>query len=150
MTPVCQPTTSTRPSGRPTNTRQAERLATTVPARLVWKDRTGITRSAAVVTRNVSKSGVYVDCDPSLSIPLFRLVQFEIDPGVVRDSTALPSSLRHGAILSAVYRIVPPLPSGAPQGIALRLLLDRPRVAERRPHPDPTRPRMQASASAGD
>ena len=50
-----------------------------LPARLTWKDQRGTTRFASVVTRNVSEFGVYVECQSPVSIPLFRLVQFQLE-----------------------------------------------------------------------
>jgi hypothetical protein len=103
--------------------RAAERRAISLPARLTWKDQRGTTRFATVVTRNVSEFGVYVECQSAVSIPLYRLVQFQLerDP---READRLPDALRQGRILSAVYRVSPPTSSGAPQGLALRLMVD--------------------------
>jgi hypothetical protein len=103
--------------------RAAERRAVTVPARLTWKDQHGTTRFASVVTRDVSEFGVYVECHSPVSIPLYRLVQFQLERDV-RDADGLPQSLRQGRALSAVYRVNPPKPSGARQGLALRLMVD--------------------------
>jgi hypothetical protein len=94
----------------------------TLPARLTWKDQRGTTRFASVVTRNVSEFGVFVECSAPVSIPLFRLVQFQLERDV-RDGDELPASLRQGRILSALYRVHPPKP-GKPQGLALRLMVD--------------------------
>ena len=102
--------------------RASERQTLALPARLTWKDQRGTTRFATVVTRNVSEYGVYVECHSPVSIPVFRLVQFQLEREV-RDADRLPESLRAGRILSAVYRVSPPKP-GAPQGIALRLMVD--------------------------
>ena len=100
-----------------------------LPARLTWKDQRGATRFASVVTLNVSDHGVYVECKSSVSIPLFRLVQFQLERDV-RESDTLPEALRQGRILSAVYRVSPRSSSGKPQGLALRLMVDpRRRVA---------------------
>ena len=63
-------------------------------------------RFATVMTRNVSELGVFVECQSAVSIPLYRLVQFQLERDV-RESDELPESLRQGRILSAVYRIVP-------------------------------------------
>jgi hypothetical protein len=103
--------------------RAAERRAISLPARLTWKDQRGTTRFATVVTRNVSEFGVYVECPTTVSIPLYRLVQFQLEREV-RDADRLPDALRQGRILSAVYRVSPPTSSGAPQGLALRLMVD--------------------------
>lgn len=109
------------------NKRNTERRPLTLPARLTWKDQRGATRFAAVVTRNVSEQGVYVECSSPVSIPLYRLVQFQLERDA-RDADALPSALQHGRILSAVYRVSPPSPS-KPQGLALRLMVDPRRAA---------------------
>jgi len=103
--------------------RTAERRNVAVPARLTWKDQYGTTRFASVVTRNVSEFGVYVECHSPVSIPLYRLVHFQLEREV-RDADGLPQSLRQGRALSAVYRVNPPKPSGARQGLALRLMVD--------------------------
>src|SRR5437588_8101586 len=111
---------SHRPSS---NQRIAERHSVTLPARLTWKDQRGTTRFATVVTRNISEFGVYVECQSAVSIPLYRLVQFQLEREV-READGLPGSLRQGRILSAVYRVSPPKASGTPQGLALRLMVD--------------------------
>src|SRR5262252_5218146 len=103
--------------------RCAERRAVALPARLTWKDQRGTTRFATVVTRNVSEFGVYVECHSPVSIPLYRLVQFQLERDV-RDADGLPASLRQGRALTAVYRVHPPKPSGESQGLALRLMVD--------------------------
>jgi hypothetical protein len=103
--------------------RTAERRTLAVPARLTWKDQRGTTRFASVMTRNVSEFGVYVECQSPVSIPLYRLVQFQLEREV-RDSQGLPTSLRQGRALSAVYRVSPPTPAGIRQGLALRLMVD--------------------------
>lgn len=105
------------------NERAAKRLELALPVRLTWKKADGATQFASVVTRNVSQYGVYVECASPVSIPLFRLVQFQLDVQV-DSNVPLPASLRHGRILSAVYRIVPPTSYGALQGLALRLMVD--------------------------
>ena len=104
------------------NKRSAERKTVALPARLTWKDHRGATRFAAVVARNVSDFGVYVECQSPVSIPLFRLVHFQLERDV-RQSDALPASFLQGRILSAVYRVTPPA-SAKPQGLALRLMID--------------------------
>lgn len=105
------------------NKRTAERRPVTLPARLTWKDQRGATRFATVTARNVSQFGVYVECHSPVSIPLFRLVQFQLERDVRAASDVLPDSLQQGRILSAVYRVSPPSPS-KPQGLALRLMVD--------------------------
>jgi hypothetical protein len=109
------------------NTRSNERRAITLPARLTWKDQRGATRFATVVTRNISDYGVYVECPSPVSIPLFRLVQFQLERDA-READALPGSLQNGRVLGAVYRVSPPQGS-RPQGLALRLMVDPRRMA---------------------
>ena len=109
------------------NKRNTERQTLTLPARLTWKDQRGTTRFAAVVTRNVSEQGVYVECQSPVSIPLYRLVQFQLERDG-REASQLPTTLQQGRILSAVYRVQPPSPS-RPQGLALRLMVDPRRSA---------------------
>ena len=105
------------------NTRSAERRSVCLPARLTWKDQRGTTRFASVVTRNVSEFGVFVECQGAVSIPLYRLVQFQLERDV-RDSDPVPASLKTGRILSAVYRVTSPATNGGRQGLALRLMVD--------------------------
>jgi hypothetical protein len=105
-----------------TNKRGSERQPFALPARLTWKDQRGATRFAAVVTRNVSDVGVYVECQSPVSIPLYRLVQFQLEREG-REPAALPAALRQGRVLSAVYRVTPPSPA-RPQGLALRLMVE--------------------------
>ena len=116
--------TWTAPTTRSTEQkRTAERRAIAVPARLTWKDQRGTTRFASVMTRNMSEFGVYVECQSPVSIPLYRLVQLQLERDV-RDAQGLPSSLRQGRALSAVYRVSPPTQAGVRQGLALRLMVD--------------------------
>jgi hypothetical protein len=126
-TAIAPLTPNTRPTAtatyQPSTQRAAERRAVVLPARLTWKDQRGMTRFASVVTRNISEFGVYVECQSAVSIPLYRLVQFQLERDV-RESDALPDALRHGSILSAVYRVSQPSAQGARQGLALRLMID--------------------------
>src|SRR5256885_5692409 len=115
--------TDAQPIRRPADQkRPSERHTVTLPARLTWKDQRGTTRFATVIARNVSELGVYVECQSPVSIPLFRLVQFQLERDV-RETDALPGALQQGRILSAVYRVSPPS-SAQPQGLALRLMVD--------------------------
>ena len=107
--------------------RSAERRPLNVPARLTWKDQRGATRFAAVMTRDVSEHGVFVECHSPVSIPLYRLVQLQLERDG-RDAAAVPACLQQGRVLSAVYRVSPPTATGR-QGIALRLMVDPRRVA---------------------
>jgi hypothetical protein len=109
---------------RPTDTkRAAERIALNLPARLNWKDQRGIMRFAPVVTKNVSKYGVYIECQTPISLPLYRLVQFQLENNV-RGTERLPPSFKQESILAAVYRVMPPDTGGRGQGFALRLMID--------------------------
>jgi hypothetical protein len=108
----------------PHSPRRAERLPVTVPGRLTWKDARGMPRFASVMTRNVSDEGVYLECRGGEPIPLFRLVYLQLEREG-REVAELPSALKDGRVLSAVYRVGPCEPStGAPSGYALRLLVD--------------------------
>jgi hypothetical protein len=109
------------------NKRGTERRVVSLPARLTWKDQRGTTRFATVVARNVSDFGVYVECQSPVSIPLFRLVQFQLERDG-RETATLPDTLQQGRVLSAVYRVSPPSAS-QPQGLALRLMVDPRRQA---------------------
>jgi len=62
-----------------TQRRAFDRRAVMIPARLTWKDQRGATRFASVVTRNVSEFGVYVECQSAVSIPVYRLVHFQLE-----------------------------------------------------------------------
>ncbi len=103
--------------------RSSDRRELNIPARLTWKDQRGATRFASVITRNVSEHGVYVECQSAVSIPMFRLVQFQLEREV-RDGDGLPMVLKAGRVLSAVYRVSPGSTSGRPQCLALRLMVD--------------------------
>ena len=107
---------------RAANKRTAERRAVTLPARLTWKDARGTMRFATGVTRNVSDFGVYVECHTPVSIPLFRIVQVQIERDGIA-SSAVPSAFMRGRVLSAVYRVAPATISTR-QGFALRLMVD--------------------------
>jgi hypothetical protein len=121
-------TVTSSPNRASANKRGTERRAVTLPARLTWKDQRGTTRFATVLTRNVSDCGVYVECQSPVSIPLFRLVQFQLERDA-RTAEALPGTLQQGRVLGAVYRVSPPKGS-QPQGLALRLMVTPQRTAE--------------------
>jgi hypothetical protein len=95
-----------------------------VPGRVTWRDTRGMTRFATVVTKDVSESGVYLECRGSDAIPLYRLVYLQLEREA-RDLPILPAALRDGRVLSAVYRVGPREPAtGTPSGYALRLLVE--------------------------
>jgi hypothetical protein len=118
------------PKRTDSNKRSSERRTVALPARLTWKDQRGATRFASVLARNVSDFGVYVESPTPISIPLYRLVQLQLERDA-RETGPLPDSLQQGRVLSAVYRVSPPS-SSQPQGLALRLMVDprRATVAE--------------------
>jgi hypothetical protein len=100
-----------------------------VPARLTWRDATGTLRFVSVVTRDVSDFDAFVECQVPASIPLYRLVHFQIERGS-RDLVELPAVLQQGRVLCAVYRVGPyRSATGTPQGYALRLLVEPKRAA---------------------
>jgi hypothetical protein len=106
--------------------RSSARVAVNVPARITWKDASGAVRFASVQTRDVSDAGVFVECEAGAAIPLFRLVQFQFERAA-GGNTQLPSKLREGRVLSAVWRVAPCRRStGTPSGYALRFLVDTP------------------------
>jgi hypothetical protein len=95
-----------------------------VPGRLTWRDASGALRFVSVVTRDVSDVDAFVECQVPASIPLYRLVHFQVERSG-RDCAELPAVLRQGKVLSAVYRVGPyRTATGTPQGYALRLLIE--------------------------
>ena len=116
--------------------RGSERRPLSVPARITWKDASGAVRFASVMTRDVSDAGVFVECDNGAAIPLFRLVHLQVE----RSSSHLehlPSRLREGRVLSAVWRVAPCRRStGTPSGYALRFLVEPAMAAAATVHMD--------------
>lgn len=109
--------------------RIGERRKLRVPGRLTWRDSSGTLRFVSVVTRDVSDVDAFVECQVPTSIPLYRLVHFQIERPA-RESGELPAVLQQGKVLSAVYRLGPYKSStGTPQGYALRLLVEPDRAA---------------------
>lgn len=107
-----------------TSQRVSQRRAISVPARLTWKDASGAVRFASVMTRDVSDAGVFVECEAGAAIPLYRLVHLQVERAT-RGAEQLPSRLREGRVLSAVWRVAPCRRStGTPSGYALRFLVD--------------------------
>jgi hypothetical protein len=96
-----------------------------IPGRLTWRDATGTLRFVSVVTRDVSDVDAFVECQVPASIPLYRLVHFQIERPNNGDMSDLPPALQQGKVLSAVYRVGPYRSStGTPHGYALRLLVE--------------------------
>ena len=103
---------------------RAQRRELALPGRVTWKDSRGTTRFASVTTRDVSDTGVFIEWRESTTIPLYRLVTFQLERDA-RNMDGLPSALKSGKILSAVYRAGPVQKStGTPDGYGLRLLVE--------------------------
>ena len=113
---------SMKPADQTVNKRSTDRRPVALPARLTWKDQRGATRFVSVTAKNVSEFGVYVECEAPLPIPLYRLVQFQLERDV-RETEDIPRCLRQGRVLTAVYRVAPKTKSTA-HGLALRLLVE--------------------------
>lgn len=100
-----------------------------VPGRLTWRDSSGTLRFVSVVTSDVSDLDAFVECQVPASIPLYRLVHFQIERGA-RECDQLPAFLRGGKVLSAVYRVgAYRAATGTPHGYALRMLVEPNRAA---------------------
>ena len=92
--------------------------------RLTWRDAAGVLRFVSVVTKDVSEHDVFVECQAPASIPLYRLVHFQLER-TPHSGPEVPPALLQGKILSAVYRVGPRrATTGTPQGYALRLLVE--------------------------
>src|SRR5688572_9798891 len=104
--------------------RISKRRPLVLAGRVTWKDARGATRFASVVTRDVSDTGVFIEWSESTSIPLYRLVTFQLERDA-RTADGLPMALRVGKVLSAVYRAGEFQKStGTPEGYGLRLLVE--------------------------
>jgi hypothetical protein len=124
-----QPAAATHsPTGLRDRIGRRRRMA--VPGRLTWRDATGTLRFASVVTRDISDTDAFVECQMPASIPLYRLVHFQVERSA-QDRADLPPVLRRGKLLSAVYRVGPyASATGTPQGYAIRLLAEPAAVAQ--------------------
>ena len=101
-----------------------QRRSLVLPGRITWKDSRGTMRFASVMTRNVSDTGVFIEWSESTSIPLYRLVTFQLERDA-RNTAGLPQALRMGKVLSAVYRAGRfQKATGTPEGYGLRLLVE--------------------------
>jgi hypothetical protein len=106
------------------NPRVGNRRKVRLQGRLTWRDAGGALRCASVVTKNVSDLDAFVECQAPASIPLYRLVHFQLERAC-REQAGLPVAFQRGKILSAVYRVGPyRAATGTPQGYALRLLVE--------------------------
>jgi hypothetical protein len=129
---VIRTATATLPSTE-NKPRIGARRKVRVPGRLTWRDSSGTLRFVSVVTCDVSDLDVFVECQVPASIPLYRLVHFQIERGA-RECAELPASLRSGKVLSAVYRVgAYRAATGTPHGYALRLLVEPTRAAASAP-----------------
>ena len=104
--------------------RSADRVALAIPGQIVWKDAHGKTQMANVVTRDISESGVSIECRVNTSIPLYRLVYFQVDRQA-RNRPDLPAPLRRQTVLSAIFRVGASSEiTGRPVEYGLRLLVE--------------------------
>lgn len=104
--------------------RYADRVSLRVPGQIVWKDAHGRTQMAAVTTADVCETGVRIECRGSLTLPLYRLVYFQVDRHA-RHHADLPEVLKKQTVLAAVFRVGPCSPStGTPTEYVLRLLVE--------------------------
>jgi hypothetical protein len=116
--------------------RSSARQPLGVTGRVVWKDGRGTTRFNSVVIRDLSETGAYIESVSGSAIPLFRLVSLQVER--VEQSDTLPTTLRNGRVLSAIYRVGPSRQStGVPEGYGLRLLVEPRRRAAVAPAPRP-------------
>jgi hypothetical protein len=108
----------------PTEKRAATRHPISVPGQIVWKDARGTTRMTSVLTRDISESGVSVECLDGPAIPLYRIVYFQVDRSA-RNRPDLPPALRGSNVLSAVFRVGDySQRTGKPAEYGLRLLVE--------------------------
>jgi hypothetical protein len=115
--------------------RIGDRRRVSVPGRLTWRDSSGTLRFVSVTTRDVSDVDVFVECDRPASIPLYRMVHFQVEPHA-RSGNQIPEALQRGKVLSAVYRVGPyQSATGTPAGYALRLMVEPKRASMERREP---------------
>lgn len=103
--------------------REAPRLPLVLTGRLSWHASDGSLRTAQVRTRDVSRTGVFVECISGCGpIPLYRLVDLRLDDAA-RGLTEVPVPLRRPCVQAAVYRVgATRAATGLPDGYALRVL----------------------------
>lgn len=110
--------------------RTSERRRISVPGQIVWKDTRGATKLTSVMTRDVSDIGVSVECLNGATIPLYRLVYFQVDREA-RHQADLPDALKKPNVLSAVFRVgADNRATGGPSEYALRLLVEPARAGQ--------------------
>lgn len=119
------PSTISRQTSTAAHPRIGNRRQVRVPGRLTWRDASGTLRFASVVTADVSDVDAFVECQVPTSIPLYRLVHFQVER-TAPEASKLPEPLQKGGkVLSAIYRVGPYRSStGTPNGYALRLLVE--------------------------
>ena len=118
---VATAATLTGPAFR--QSRIGNRRKVRIAGRLTWRDASGTLRFVSVVTRDVSDVDAFVECQVPASIPLYRLVHFQLERSA--RAADVPAVLQQGKVLSAVYRVGPYKAStGTPNGYALRLLVE--------------------------
>ncbi|RPJ84541.1 MAG: hypothetical protein EHM13_03840, partial [Acidobacteria bacterium] len=59
--------------------RKSGRLPVSLSGRLTWKDTRGAIRFASIQTRDVTGDCAFVECRSGSPIPLYRLVQLQLD-----------------------------------------------------------------------
>ena len=116
-------------SGGKYEKRVSDRHRICVPGQILWKDARGSTKMASVVTRDISEHGVSDECQGGVTIPLYRMVYFQVDRDA-RNRLDLPAALRKSSVLSAIFRVGPVSDvTGAPTEYALRMLVEPARQA---------------------
>ncbi len=123
-------------TGISSDQRSSARQPLGITGRVVWKDGRGTTRFNSVVIRDLSDTGAYIESVSGSAIPLFRLVSLQVERA--EQTETLPTTLKNGRVLSAVYRVGPSRQStGVPEGYGLRLLVEPRRRAAVHPAPRP-------------
>lgn len=120
MNPMGEPAPT---QNRKTDQREALRLPLVLTGRLSWRASDGSLRTAQIRTRDVSRTGVFVECVSGCGpISRYRLVDLRLDD-TARSHADLPVPLRRPCVQAAVYRVGPARPAtGLPDGYALRVL----------------------------
>ncbi len=106
-----------------------------------------MTRVASVMTREVTDDSVFVECETSASIPLYRLVHLQVEQAA-QGHARLPAPMRQGRVLSAVWHVAPTSPdTGTPGGYRLRFMVEPAQGVSARPRVVADRERLMAFAS---
>lgn len=100
-----------------------------VQGRLTWRESSGALKSISVMTVNASEHDILVECLTPARLPLYRLVHVQIEAPFASPGEPVPSTLRQGPVLAAVYRAsTPSRTTGTPREYALRLLVEPCRI----------------------